>query len=356
MSHSTSSSAKPVISYRDWNVSEVMYMAPKVNDRGGKSINLISPQTKRTLHISTPLMMTWGINDFVDDKGESDGKYSISLQFPNEDYKTKDCDEFLQKLKDFENQILDDAVKNSEKWWGEEISRDVVKHTFFPFLKYSKNKDTKKIDHSKPPSIRAKVPFYNGKWSVEIYNPNSELLFPSSNELLTPVDFVQKLSNVACVIQCSGIWIGGKGWGLTWKMIQCVVKPREIVSVYGKCHVELSTDDVEKMDKPLVKETEVLVDEDGGEMVMASTKAKPEPEPISTVVEDTDDEAEPEAEVAAEPEPEPEVPVVAAAAAAAPAVAPLFKKVVKKPVVAAAEPAAEAAAEPAKKKVLKKKV
>lgn len=351
----SSSSAKPVISFREWNPSEVMYMAPKVNDRGGKTINLISTNTKRSLHISTPLMMTWGINDFVDDKGESDGKYSISLQFPNEDYKTKDSDEFLQKLKEFEKQILNDAVKNSEKWWGEEISLDVLKHTFFPFLKYSKNKDTKKIDLTKAPSIRAKVPYYNGKWAVEIYNTNSELLFPCSNELMSPVDFVQKLSNVACVIQCSGIWIGGKGWGLTWKMIQCVVKPREIVSVYGKCHVELSSDDVEKMDKPLVKEAESLVDEEG-ETVMASTK--PEPEPISTIVEDSDDEAE-TAEVAAEPEAEAEPEPVAAAAP----VAPLFaKKVVKKPVVAAAapvEPAAEVpvaeAAKPAVKKVLKKK-
>jgi len=31
------------------------------------------------------------------------------------------------------------------------------------------------------------------------------------------------MSNIACVLQCGGIWIGGKGWGLTWKMIQGVV-------------------------------------------------------------------------------------------------------------------------------------
>jgi hypothetical protein len=42
------------------------------------------------------------------------------------------------------------------------------------------------------------------------------------------------MSNIACVLQCGGIWIGGKGWGLTWKMVQGVVKPREIVSVYGR--------------------------------------------------------------------------------------------------------------------------
>ena len=122
------------------------------------------------------------------------------------------------------------------------MSREVAKHTFFPFIKYQKNKDTKKIDQSKPPSIRAKVPYYDGKWAVEIYDTKQNLLFPCGNENLTPLDFVPKQSNVACVLQCGGIWIGGKGWGLTWKLIQCIVKPREIVSVFGKCQISLSAE------------------------------------------------------------------------------------------------------------------
>ena len=112
-----SSSNKPVVlTVNEWEPSQIKYMAPKTNDKGGKAINLISKQTNRNLHFSTPLMMTWGISDFVDDKGESDGKYSISLNFPNEEYKTAPTDAFLKKLKEFENQILDDAVKNSELW------------------------------------------------------------------------------------------------------------------------------------------------------------------------------------------------------------------------------------------------
>jgi len=107
---SQSNAPKPVVNYKEWNTSSIMYMAPKVNERGGKSINIISSQTKRSLHISTPLMMTWGINDFVDEKGESDGKYTISLQFPNEDYKTKDTDEFLKKSNDVETQMIMSAV------------------------------------------------------------------------------------------------------------------------------------------------------------------------------------------------------------------------------------------------------
>ena len=96
-------SSPVVVSVNEWAPAQVKFMQPKVNERGGKSINIISGQTNRSLHISTPLLMTWGISDFIDEKtGESDGKYSMTLNFPNEEYATPQSREFLQKLKDFE--------------------------------------------------------------------------------------------------------------------------------------------------------------------------------------------------------------------------------------------------------------
>ena len=131
--------------------------------------------------------------------------------------------------------------------------------------------------------------------------------------------------------------IGCKGWGLTWKLIQCVVKPREIVSVYGKCQISLSAEDIDTLETQDHKED--VADED--ELPVAAT---------STVVEDSDEEAEAEE-------------------APAPVVAPV-KKVIKKavPVVAeeaetvepvvATETVTEVASDTAtvvKKKIVKKK-
>jgi len=329
-----------VLSTSEWDIKQLRYMQPKVNDRGGKSINIISSQTNRSLHISTPLMMTWGIADFVDEKtGESDGKFSMSLNFPNSDYDTPITREFLDKLKEFENQILDDAVKNSELWFGEEMSREVAKHTFFPFLKYSKDKLTKKIDLSKPPSLRAKVPNYNNKWAIEIYDTKQELLFPCDNENYTPMDFVPKKSNVACVLQCGGLWFGGKGWGITWKVNQCVVKPTEVISVFGKCHIKLSTDEIQSMDTTASTSS---VDENDNNL---STQTV-----INTTVVDSDEEVEEEVEeeaVVVEEEEDPVEEVV-------------VKKIIKKKtIVKEAEvpiaPIVQVVQVP-KKKVVKKKI
>jgi len=325
------SSTQIVLSVSEWNPAEIKYTAPKINKQGGKAISIISKQKNRALHLSTPLMMTWGISDFIDEKtGESDGKYSMTLNFPNEEYATPATNAFLQKLKDFETQILNDAVKNSEAWWGEEMPLAVVKHSFYPLLKYSKNKDTKRVDYSKPPSIRGKVPFYDGKWGVEIYNTKNELIFPCADDRLTPLEFVPKLSNVACVLQCGGIWIGGKGWGLTWKVIQCVVKPKEIVSVYGKCHIQLSEEERETIDTQQIKD-----DADVEEPVLADKSVAA---PVSTLVEDSDDEEpapKPVVKEAPAPAPVPVPPpapveVVDPTPVAAEAPKPAVKKVVKK--------------------------
>ena len=285
-----------VVQYNDWNVDAVKYMPPKVNKQQGKSIAILNSNTSRSLYVTTPLLHTWGCSDFMNEDGTNDGKFSVQLNLPNKDYETKATKMFLEKMKTFEEKIIDDAVKNSEEWWGEEMERGILKHTFFPFIKYQKDKTTKKIDTSKPPSIKAKVPIYNDVWGVEIYDTKQTRLFPDDNSMFTPIDLIPKQSRIACVLQCGGIWIGGKGWGLTWKMTQCIVKPRDNVTISGSCHIQLSEEDSEAIDNQELPED-------------AATELSQTEKTDDVNVEDSDNEAE------AEPEPEPE---------------PVKKKVVKK--------------------------
>lgn len=319
---SSTKSQPIVLDVNSWVPDAIRFTPPKVNDKQGKSINILSNQTGRGLHISSPLMTTWGISDFVDPTtGVSDGKYSISLTFPNNEYATKNSTTFLDKIKSFEEAILKEAVNNSELWWGEKLTLDILKYSFFPILKYPKIKGTKKADMTKSPTLSAKVPFYEkeNRWNVELYDTTGNLIFPCENDELTPSHFVPKLSNVACVLQCGGIWIGGKGWGVTWKLVQAVVKPKEVVSVFGKCHINLSEEDkvnIETHDAEAEHEVNSI----------------PAPEPLqraqtSTIVEDSDDD-----EPVSAPAPKPKE-VVKEEPVPTPAPAPekkIVKKVVKK--------------------------
>lgn len=329
-----------IIQMSNWNPAAKKYMAPKVNDKGAKTVNIISTQTNRSIHLTLPMLMTWGIADFTDQKtGESDGRFKMSLNFPNEEYATPESREALQKLKDFEEVILNDAVANSEVWFGKKQSREIVEYGFFPFLTYSKNKDTKAIDYSRPPSLRPKVPKYGDDWNIEIYDTKSNLLFPSP-DFVSPIELVPKQSNVATVIACTGLWMGGKGWGTTWKVVQCVVKPQIMEKVFGKCHIQLSDADVEAIEDKKSTAPAVPVP------VAPTPAVKPEvkkPVPVDTYVADSDGEEEVRKPV---PVKTPEVPV----------------KTPEEPVQEVVEPVSEVVEEPVepveapKKKTIVKKI
>ena len=335
----SSNSQSMMLSVNQWNPSANKFMAPRVNEKGGKAISVISKISNRSLHLILPRMMTFGIDAFTNEDGSQGDSFGMSLCFPLPEYKTDGTDELLEKLKGFQEAILDAAVENSELWWGEKLDRAILKHTLFPILKFPFVKGTKKVDTTRPPSLRAKVPCYGGKWNVELYDTNKKLLFPSEmNEDATPMDFVPKLSQVACILQCGGIWIGGKGWGVTWKLVQAVVKPREVQSVLGQCHIPL--DETEKV----AIEQQELIDE------IDDVLSAPEPLKlvIDTNVDDSDNEEDAVEEV---------VPAMVAALNAVSQEAdekPKIKKIIKKP-----EPTATVAVEepePVKKKVIKKKV
>ena len=322
-----------VLDINTWSPAQFRCMPAKINAQGGKAISIISNQTGRSLHISTPMMTTWGINDFTDPAtGVSDGKFNISLSFPNDQYKTEKTDLFLEKMRQLEQAMLDAAVVNSETWFGKKKSRELVEDSFYPILKFPKDKVTKQIDKTKMPSISAKVPYYekDGKWNVEIYDTKGELQFPNANEELEPTHFVPKLSTCAAVLQCGGIWIGGKGWGVTWKLVQAVVKPKMVETVFGRCQIKLDDEEQKAIENHDVEEAQEV------ENIPAPIVVNPV---VQTQVPDSDEETE--------------KPITN------PVVNPVVKKVVKAPVSApiveapVSEPVVEAPVVPVKK-VLKK--
>jgi hypothetical protein len=285
-----------------WNPTNFKYMPMNKTDRGSKSIQLQNTDSKRAIKLRTELMMTWGIQDFLDKTtGVSDGKFNIVLNFPRDedDHKNDESDMLLEKLKEFENKIIDDAVQHSEEWFDEALPREVIKHNYFSFIKYPKNKDTNKFDYTKPPSIKVKVPCYDNKndgtkdWKVELYSSVDETcLFPDlANPNLVPQDFVPKLSKVFSFIQCNGLWFGGKGWGVSWKLTAAIVNPLKIEGYNAnKPNVGLT-----QKEKELIGMTSSSPQE-----TVFTTTVESSSEPVNTEVIDSDED-----EKAAEVEPEP---------------------------------------------------
>jgi len=297
-----------------FNAREIRYSAPKANASGGKSINILNKSTNSGIRLSTPLMLTWGATDF-----EGNKKFEMSLQFPSEEYKTDDTTAFLKNMQAFEAKIKEDALTNSKDWFGKvHKNAEVVDALYTPMLKYSKDKVTGEADLSRAPTLRVKIPMWEGSWKCEVYDEDGEKLFPNpSNPILTPVELIQKGTQVASLIQCGGLWFANGKFGVTWKLIQVVVqKPR--ASLSGQCFIKLKSSDKEKLKAAPAPTGDVVDDEDA----------------VHTAEVEDSDEDEDEEPVSAPVVPPP-APVVVAPPAAV-AEEPKKKKVVKKKVLAEA--------------------
>lgn len=214
---------------------DISYAKPKINANGGKNVGIINNKTKKVTMLSTPLILTWGMNEFVDDKSN---KYHLALQFPNSEYPDEECESFLNKMREFENKIKHDAIANSKEWFNKpKMSAEVVDALWNPMLTYPKNKDSGEFDYTRAPTLKVKIPFWDGEWKFELYDMDQNQLWPSNN-VSTPLPLVPKLSRIACVLQCGGIWFAAGKFGVTWKLFQAVIKPPQ--SLKGKCHIMIT--------------------------------------------------------------------------------------------------------------------
>ena len=203
------------------------------------------------------------------------------------------------------------------------MTSDAVDALWTPILKYPKNKDRLEADLTRAPTIKVKLPFWEGTWKdLELYDTDMRPVFPDSmNPALSPQDLIAKGSHIAVSIQCGGIWFANGKFGVTWKLFQAIVKPK--MSLKGKCHIKLDDEDKTKMVSQVVP-TDVDGDADGDD----------HHDNVSAVIEDDDE------DVAPAPAPAP-----APAAAASSVVKPAT------PIVASSSAGGDAAS---KKKIVRK--
>jgi hypothetical protein len=266
-----------VVDSNDFKASNVYYAKPKVNPSGGKNVSVMDSSIKKPLMLQTPLMLTWGINEWT---SEENGKktYDLSLQFPREeDDNYEKCKNFLKSLQDLEQKLLEDALTNSKEWFGKKYDlAPVVEALFTPMLRYPKDQNGDP-DYNRQPSFRVKVPYWDGKFNCELYDLDGSMLFPDAiHDTLSPVSLVTKGQKIATIVKCGGIWFANGKFGVTWKLIQGVVQSR--MTLRGKCHIKLDTKERVTLDKANMQSQ--YDDEDEDNTV------------VTTQVEDSDDDGE----------------------------------------------------------------
>lgn len=295
----------------------IKFADPKVNPKtSAKSVGIINTKNNSSVKLNFPLALTWGAQEYTD---PASGKvsYSMSIQFPSEGYTTPQTERWLANMMDMEEVVLTWVMSNWKKLFNKPTpSREVAEALYSRSLKYSKDKETGEVNMTKAPTLKVKLGYWDGKFDCEIYSPDGKLIYSQeTHPHSSPLELIPKASQSAVIVQCGGIWFAGGKFGVTWKLIQAVVKPKPTMK--GRCLIALTPED-----RTVISAQQLDPEDEDGAVTSVQ------------VAEDSDDEAE--------PTPAP-VPVPAPAPAPAPT-----------PVVVQAAPAA--AATPAVKKVVKRKV
>jgi hypothetical protein len=306
----------------DFNIADIDITAPKLNKSGGKSANIIYKPSKKGLYINMQVpMLTWGAQMFKDTQSGKE-TYDMALQFPRKDYSTPETDILLAKFQQLEQYIKNEAVKNSMAWFNKKtMTPEVIEALWTPILKYSKDAQTGEADMTKAPTLKVKLPYWDGKFNCEIYDTQGAMLYPDDVNGSSPLELIPKGINIVAIVQCGGLWFANGKFGCTWRLFQAVVQPKPTMK--GKCWINVSP--ATKNALVASAETSMVVEDDSDEEYEPPVVAKPlppsKPVPVPTIAVPVEKQ-----------EPVVEVPVVQAAPAQAAPAEPvvLKKKIVRK--------------------------
>lgn len=259
------------------------------------------------------------------DAGDYQGneKFKVQLSFRDRDSNPKVA-AYFKMIEDIDNYVIDHALKNAGKWFKKpNMARDLVLDRFTPSIRFAKDKEGNLKPY--PPTQPVALKKRNGAFDTELYDKEKRLM-----EGQTPVEVLRRGAEITSILECTGVWVTDKGFGITWKLYQAVVNQAAEGAEVG-CAILDDDEEVSAAAVPVVTK--------------AAVKAAPAPAPAQPAIVDDEEEADlmaavkptaaseedlDEEEVQEAP-PVPAKKVAAPAAAAAP-----VKKVVKKVVKASA--------------------
>lgn len=271
--------AKVYLPSSEWDPKANKFRPYEERSKINGSVKIISTQNSKWVTIETPPMITWwGIHDFPVN-GEPNKDFKIKLSIPGGDYATPETDEFLEKMQTFEDELINAAVENSEKWFGKKLIRELCEDRFFPSLKKTVSKE-----YGTKIEFQIKVPYYKDqdKWDVQkMTDHNGEVQFPVEGSHLTPPDLVKQRDKVKVIARCKGLWFnhGNSKWGVSWQF-------RESTTVESYSNRDQQQQTIVESENTVEDDTVVAdSDEEVEEPVQKEPESVQEPEPEPEVVE-----------------------------------------------------------------------
>jgi hypothetical protein len=213
------------------DLGKIKYGAVKTLPSGGKSIyvsNNGSPFIVQTPEMRSPFGLSkWDKKEKDANGVEKDSfKYDLLLGFDGKD--TRDIlATFYTKMSELDDKLISDGMEHSMNWLGKKMnSKEVVEELYTPHIRHSRDKNTGETNDKYPPTIKVSVPFRNGRFECDAYGPDK-------NEIKDLSAINLQGARITSIIQCVGIWVVGKKFGCTWKVIQMKINPKSNIPKFA---------------------------------------------------------------------------------------------------------------------------
>ena len=173
-----------VIKTKEFDLANVNYSEPKANNSGGKNIflNYKNPKTGRfqPLILQSPkLKICYGVKPIrqrlPNDKPGTPGsgpiiKYEVSFSFGKLDDQHPKNNAFYEVFNGLDEKIVNDSVDHSVEWMGKPRNRasvDLMQELYTGSVRWSIDRETKERNTKWPPTCKAKIPYWDGKFDTK---------------------------------------------------------------------------------------------------------------------------------------------------------------------------------------------
>jgi len=259
----------------------ISFSEPKILPSGAKQVYL--NYNGGRLVVQTPKMsLPWNMGCYRGPEGNQPPTYKLDLSFKGmeNDPKIKELHDMIEKI---DKRMLKAGAENGLAWFKKkDMNEEVLKALYTPMMKLSIDKNTGEPDGKWPPSVRIKVPNYDGKFSCEVFDTEKNEIDTSNLE-----NVLVRGCEVQSLIECSSVWFAGGKYGLSWKIVQ--MKVQSVPNLNGYAFVDSDGDS----------------DGDSSEPPSPNGVSNNAPDP--NFVEDSDSESDSDIEVSDEAEPDPPV-------------------------------------------------
>ena len=258
--------AESIIKAQNFEPENVVYSDLKKTPSGGKQVHVNYGETQGLVMQTPSMRCPFGIKSYDDESV----KYTLELSFGN--FSEGDqLEAYHNAMEEFDDKLLEDGVSNSMSWFGKKgVSKEVLKALYTPQLRVSKDKETGEPDGKYPPTVRIKIPYYEGKWQCKVFDENKNRIEGDLKDVLVPG------CEVKALLKCGGLWFISGKYGCTWKAIQLVVKKPQGFDNYSFIDSDAEDDgaeDIENaLDENLIESSSEEEDEPVKKVVKRKTK------------------------------------------------------------------------------------